>query len=258
MLVRHWLDRGHQLVLFDIRPETMEQFEREGVVAAANPAEVAARVALTAICVVDDHQMEQVVLAPDGILAGAAAGSIIVIHSTISVGCLCKLGEAARRQDVTILDAPVSGGAGKAGTRTSYMIGGPWEVVRHCLHMFGERGENVTYTGPSGSGLKAKLAHQIVLCVNLLAASEGYRLAAAAGLEHSIMRDVLRFGVANSRAVEQFQSILASPEAMQLFSKDLELAIDWAKSLGMALPGAKLVLELLPSIFNEAEAHLTI
>lgn len=250
-LARHWADKGHKLVLFDVRREALDEFERDGAIAATSPAAVAAQVALTALCVVDDQQVEQVVLGPDGLLAGAAAGSIIVVHSTFSLGCLARITAAAKERQVTILDAPVSGGGGRAGTATSYMIGGPWETVRHCLHLFGKQGENVTYTGPSGTGIKAKLAHQVVLCGNILAAAEGYRLGAAAGLDRSALRDVLRFGVAHSRAADQLEAIFASPGTMELWDKDLELAIEWAKSLGIELPLAKLVRECLPAIFGD-------
>lgn len=99
--------------------------------------------------------------------------------------------------------------------------------------------------------MRAKLAHQVVPCGNILAAAEGYRLAAAAGLEPGALREVLRFGVASSRAAEHFEAILANSGAMHLSDKDLQMALEWAQSHAVELPATRLVRDCLPEIFSE-------
>ena len=89
-----------------------------------------------------------------------------------------------------MVDAPVRGGEpGAKGETMSYMVGGSDQAVERCLPLFQTSGHAITRTGPSGSGIRAKLAHQLIVCLNILAASEGMRLGRAAGLSSVILEN---------------------------------------------------------------------
>ena len=93
---------------------------------------------------------------------------------------------------IEVVDAPVSGGEAGAKRKTmSYMVGGSDEAVERCLSLFRTSGPSITRTGPSGSGIRAKLAHQLIVCINMLAASVGMRLGRAAGLSSTILEQVV-------------------------------------------------------------------
>jgi 3-hydroxyisobutyrate dehydrogenase-like beta-hydroxyacid dehydrogenase len=129
------------------------------------------------------------------VLAAATPDTVVVIHSTVEPSSIAKIARAAAPLKVEVVDAPVSGGElGAKGKTMSYMVGGSDRAVERCLPLFRTSGPSITRTGPSGTGIQAKLAHQLIICLNMLAASEGMRLGRAAGLSSTILEQVVDEG----------------------------------------------------------------
>ena len=239
---------GHDLTVYDVRREPLEELDRAGATIADSPRAVGHHAEITALCVLDDAQLEAVVFGPEGVLAGAAPDSIVVIHSTVEPSSIAKIAEAAAALRIEAVDAPVSGGEAGAKSKTmSYMVGGSDRAFERCLPLFRTSGQNITRTGPSGSGIRAKLAHQLIVCLNMLAASEGMRLGRAAGLPSTILEKVVHEGGAQSRLADQW-SRLSLRSATPVFFKDLQICLKFAHELGLSLPGAALVQQLLDQI----------
>src|SRR5579863_2093034 len=210
---------GHDLMVYDVRREPLEELARAGATIADSPRAIGRHGEVTAICVLDDAQLEAVIFGPDGVLAAAAPGSVVVIHSTVEPASIAKIAAAAAALKIEVVDAPVSGGEPGAKNKTmSYMVGGSDEAVERCLPLFRTSGRNITRTGPLGSGIRAKLAHQLVVCVNMLAAYEGMRLGRAAGLSSVILEQVVHEGGAQSRIADHWSQLPCDPQ-LRSFSR---------------------------------------
>ena len=117
------------------------------------------------------------------------------------------------------------------------MLGGRWRA----------RLLAITRTGPSGSGIRAKLAHQLIVCINMLAAYEGMRLGREAGLSSAILEEVVPAGGAQSRIADHWSQV-SLRSATPLFYKDLQICLKFAHELGLSVPGAALAQQLLEQI----------
>lgn len=248
-LARNILEAGYPLSVYDIRPEPVAELVAVGATAVASPAELAAKSELVIVCVVDDQQVVQVLNGADGVFQGAAPGLIVVIHSTILPQTMIAAAEKAVTHGIALVDAPVSGSAKGAMDRTmSYMVGGPLQAVEVCLPVFRVSGPTITITGGVGTATVAKVAHQLVCCVNMLAVAEGLRLGEAAGLTPDILLEVFHGGFAQSKAGDMWPTLDLHPRATPIFYKDLKAAITLGHDLAVRLPATALCQQLLPDI----------
>lgn len=251
------VDAGYALTVHDVLIAPMRELEIVGAIAAASPAEVARASDLVIICVVDDKQVLDVLDGPEGVFGAARPGLIVAIHSTILPETVLKAAEIAQAHGVALVDAPVSGSAKGAKEKTmSYMVGGPREAVEACLPVFQVSGSKVTLTGAAGTATVAKLAHQLVCCVNMMAVAEGVKLGVAGGVSRAVLLEVFQAGFAQSRAADMWAELDLHPRATPIFDKDLKGALILGYEVGVSLPAAALcqqmLSEILPRIEREA------
>lgn len=250
---------GFDLMVYDIRPEPVQELVALGAKAARSPQEIGAHGDIIELVVVDDAQVEAVTLGEGGVLNGAKPGSVIAVHSTVHPKTVRKLAELARAKGVGVIDAEVSGGERGAQQKTlCYMVGGDKALFEKCQPVFATSGANIFHLGDLGAGAAAKLAHNLIVYVNMLAASEGMRLAEQAGLDLTAMQAVVHAGAAQSRVADNWLAQRALKDhyttgaqgLMQLIHKDLRLALELGHDLGVALPGAALTQQLMASVFG--------
>lgn len=240
---------GYALMVYDIRPEPLQELAAAGARIGASAKEVGAHAEIVQICVLDDAQLTAVMVGPEGVLAGAARGTIVVIHSTVRPATIAKMAEAAAAQGIEVMDVPVSGSENGARNKTmSYMAGGSEAAFAKCRPLFETSGPKVAHVGPLGSGIRAKLAHQLVICVNILAAHEGMLLGEKSGLDLDTLRKVIGDGAAQSRVAERWKKVAFSNTSRRVFYKDLQLCLEYGHELGLALPGAALTQQLIETI----------
>src|SRR6266851_5914496 len=141
---------GYNLMVYDVRREPLEELASAGATIADSPRAIGHHAEVIAICVLDDAQLETVVFGPEGVLAAASPGSVVVIHSTVEPSSIAKIAAAAAPLNIEVVDAPVSGGEpGAKGKTMSYMVGGSDRAVDRCLPLFRTSGRSITRTGPS-------------------------------------------------------------------------------------------------------------
>ena len=116
----------------------------------------------------------------------------------------------------------------------SYMVGGSVQAFEKCRPIFETSGKNVIHTGDAGTGIRAKLAHQLIICVNMLAAYEGMRLGIDAGLSPEILERVIATGGGQSRVAERWFKLKLGPHAQGVFYKDLQLCLQFAHELNIS------------------------
>jgi 3-hydroxyisobutyrate dehydrogenase len=174
----------------DVRQEATAPF-REGAHVAATPSELAARSDVVLVVVFNDAQVRAVLQGPDGVFAGAAAGTTAVIVSTIPTDTVLEMRAEGSTRGITVVDCGVSGGpdASAAGELVC-MIGGSEEEIDRLRPVLDAVSCLVLHMGPPGAGLAAKLARNLITYGSWLAAFEAQELAEAAGI------DLLKLGEA--------------------------------------------------------------
>ena len=253
-LARNILEAGYPLTVYDVRAAPVADLCTAGAIAAASPAALAAVSDIVIVCVVDDEQVMDVLDGDDGVFRKAAAGLIVVIHSTILPRTMAEAAKRAGRLGVALVDAPVSGSAKGAEQKTmSYMVGGPAHAIERCRPVFRVSGPTITITGEVGSATVAKIAHQLVCCVNMMAVAEGLKLGEAAGVARDILLEVFHAGFAQSRAADMWSELDLHPRATPIFYKDLKAAITLAHDLEVALPASALCQQLLSEVLPRIE-----
>jgi 3-hydroxyisobutyrate dehydrogenase-like beta-hydroxyacid dehydrogenase len=242
---------GFALSVHDLRPEPVAALVARGAKAAGSPAQVGASAEIVAVLVLDDAQVEEVILGPDGVLAALAAGGVIVIHSTIRPRTVRKIAGLADAKQVDVIDAAVGGNAAGAAARSmTLLVGGEAQVIDRCRPMLASSAANIRHLGPLGAGLAAKLAHQVILALNILGAAEGMALGAALGIEPRALQDAIHTCRAQSLVADNWVDFRPGSHGATVFSKDLTIALEAAEELGLSMPGAALVRELIPRLMG--------
>lgn len=184
---------GHELSVLDVRQEAVEAAQRAyGAATVASPAEMAARADAVLISVPGPDEDALVMLAPDGVLAGARPGLLVIDATTITLPQTRDLAQHCAKRGVDYLDAPVSGGPhGAADGTLTVMVGGEPTVFERALPILKSIGSNIQLVGPSGCGTAIKLINQAVYVSYMSAFAEGLTLGEAVGIPLETLLDVL-------------------------------------------------------------------
>ena len=253
---------GFDLMVYDLREEPLKELAALGATIARSAGEVGAHGEIIELVVVDDAQVEAVTLGEGGILNGAKPGAVIAIHSTVHPKTVRKIAELAKAKGVGVIDAQISGGARGAQAQTlCYMVGGDKALLEKCRPVFATSGAHIFHLGELGMGAVAKLAHNLIVYVNMLAASEGIRLGEKAGLDLKALQDVVHVSAGQSRVADSWlqqrtlrDTYTTGPQGlMQLIHKDLRLALELGHDLGLPLPGAALTQQLIARVLEIEE-----
>jgi 3-hydroxyisobutyrate dehydrogenase len=250
------LSAGYTLTVWNRTAERMAPLVDAGAAAAGNPAEVAEVSDILFTMLTDGPQVQEVILADNGIVHGARAGSIIIDTSSIAPSVARENALQLAQHGLEMLDAPVSGGPeGAARGTLSIMVGGKQEIFEQVLPILQVLGRSVRYVGPSGMGQIFKLCNQVACALNILAMSEALALADCAGADMAAVREVLLAGAAGSWMLENWGPKIVTGDYTPGFTvanaqKDMRNVLQEAERLGLPLPGIALVQQLWRS--NEA------
>jgi 3-hydroxyisobutyrate dehydrogenase len=221
-----------------------------GAVEADSPAAVAAASDVVVICVSDTPDVEAVLLGPDGVASGLAAGGLVIDCSTISPDGTRRFAATLREAGIGFVDAPVSGGSEGARHATlTIFVGGEEADVERARPVLAAMGRTITHFGPAGSGQAVKAINQVVLAGAYLGVAEGIVLALKAGLDPAAVAGALGGGAAKSWVLENRSGRMIDNEyplgfRTSLHLKDLAIALEMARGLGATLPVAGLAAQL--------------
>ena len=199
----------------------------------------------------DDQVIEQVASRADGILAGIGEGKVWVDMSTVSPQVSRRVAEQVRERGAAMLDAPVSGSVPQVQSGTlTIMVGGEKQAYERVEPILRELG-TPAHVGDNGQGLALKLAINISLAVQMLAFAEGLQLAAHSGIDPQRALEVMESSPIGSPMLRARSSLILDPPAddawfdLAFMRKDIELALETARQLGLTLPTAKAADEVL-------------
>jgi 3-hydroxyisobutyrate dehydrogenase-like beta-hydroxyacid dehydrogenase len=238
-----FLKAGFATSVCDVRREPVERLAKLGARACGSPAEVARRSEVIVSLVLDEVQTMDVV---GRLLGDLRAHAILAIGSTLGPEPVRRIAQALAPKRAHVLDIPISGGivAAREGA-LSVMAGGEDAVLERALPVLKVFARDITRTGGVGSGQTAKLAHQLVFSVNVMALLEGLALGTAGGLEPAVLKEVLRKGLANSAVLQAWPDLgprwkgMLAPGApgapLPNMRKDLHLVLQMAEALGVPL-----------------------
>jgi 3-hydroxyisobutyrate dehydrogenase-like beta-hydroxyacid dehydrogenase len=250
-MAKNLIKAGYTLTVYNRTRERAEPLEILGAKIASSPADVAKQSAVVFTMLTADMAVNEVILGPQGIKAGASAGLIVIDSSTISPGTSQKIAEELGKLQVDVLDAPVTGSEPQAidGILT-FMVGGKAEVYEKCRPLFEAMGKGSYYMGVNGKGSYTKLANNLMSAINMVSFAEAIVFAAKAGVDPQLFVDVVSGGGARSGMVDNKAPKILSGDFQPNFSaalmyKDVGLASDVAKTLNIPLPAAAIVKEML-------------
>ena len=255
----HLVKAGHEVTVFNRTSARAEAWVAAfGGTYVATPREVGATCDMVMLCVGNDSDVRSVMTGPDGVLAGIAAGGIVVDHTTTSAELAREMAALCAAKNVGFVDAPVSGGqAGAENGALSVMCGANdvavYNAAREVAMAYAKACERL---GDAGSGQLAKMVNQICIAGMVQALSEGINFAQAAGLDVEQLVSVISQGAASSWQMMNRSSTMSRNEfdfgfAVEWMRKDLGFCIDEAKRNGASLP----VTSLVDSYYAEVEAR---
>jgi 3-hydroxyisobutyrate dehydrogenase len=251
--------------VFDLDPAPVQELVARGAVAARSAREVAERSDVIGICVPEDKHVRAVLGGPDGVLAGAKPGAVVLVHSTVLPATAIELGKEASARGVALLDACVTGGEDRARAGTcTYLVGGDEAALEKARAFLEKSSERIIHAGPLGNGAKLKLCINVLTYLQWAAAFESFKLAQVIGLPAEVFESA---GKANGQLTELMSRYLVSqklPEEarksdgfqklvrnhMKIAEKDLAWALELARESGVALPAAALASQSMARIYG--------
>ncbi|WP_295522703.1 2-hydroxy-3-oxopropionate reductase [Limnohabitans sp. Rim8] len=257
----HLLAGGHDVFAFS-RSGVPAGVLEQGAKACASPSEVAQQADIIFTMVPDTPHVADVLFGDKGIAQGlktltagpeGRVGKTVVDMSSISPIATKEFAAKINALGCDYLDAPVSGGeVGAKAASLTIMVGGSEATFNKVQPLFALMGKNITLIGDNGSGQTCKVANQIIVALNIEAVGEALLFAAKAGADPAKVRQALMGGLATSRILElhgerMIKRTFNPGFRIELHQKDLNLALEGAKAMGLSLPNTASTQQLMSS-----------
>jgi 3-hydroxyisobutyrate dehydrogenase len=255
----HLLTAGYSVTVYSRTASKAEGLIAKGAKWAATPAEVAANSDVIFSIVGTPCDVREVLLGPQGALSTAKPGSILVDMTSSDPSLAVEIYQAAKAKQVYSVDAPVSGGdIGAREARLSIMIGGDKDVVEALQPLFEVMGKTIVHQGAAGAGQHTKLTNQILISTGIIGVCEALLYAYRAGLDLNTVLLSVAPGAAGSWSLTNYGPRMIANNfdpgfAVEHFIKDLGLALDESKRMGLSMPGLALANQLYLSL--KAQGH---
>ncbi len=250
----HLVKAGFEVSVHDLNPASVQELVAKGASACKSSMEIGQKSDIIFIIVPDTPDVEAVLYGKDGLTEGLKAGSIVVDMSSISPIATKEFAKKLGAMKVKMLDAPVSGGqVGAENASLSIMVGGEAEVFEKIKPYFQLMGKNIVHVGGNGDGQTCKVANQIIVALNIEAVAEALLFASKAGADPVKVRAALMGGFAHSRILElhgekMLRRTFNPGFRIRLHQKDLNLALQSARSMGLSLPNTATAQELFNAV----------
>lgn len=246
----HLLDAGYTVTVYTRTQARAQPLLERGAAWADSPAEVARASEVVFGIVGFPEDVRAVYLGEDGVLAGAAAGSVLVDMTTSEPTLAVEIHEAARRIGVAAIDAPVSGGdVGARNAALSIMVGGDAEAVERVRPLFEAMGRTILHQGAPGAGQHTKMVNQILIATAMIGVCEALLYGYEAGLDLERVLESVSGGAAGSWSLSNYGPRMLAGDfepgfMVEHFVKDMGIALAEARRMSLSLPGLALAQQL--------------
>ncbi len=248
-MAQHLKATGHEIIVPERASLTPELRSAFTVMPDAESVAKAAEIII--LMVPDTPDVEAVLFGPKGVAGGLSKGKLVIDMSSISPTATKEFAKRVNALGSDYLDAPVSGGeVGAKNASLTIMVGGPQAAFDRALPVFQAMGKNITLVGEeNGAGQTCKVANQIIVALTIEAVGEALVFASKAGADPAKVRQALMGGLATSRILElhgerMIKRTFAPGFRIELHQKDLNLALQAGKELGVALPNTAATAQL--------------
>jgi 2-hydroxy-3-oxopropionate reductase len=261
-MASHLVKAGHTVHVCDLVEESVKHLCLLGGKACSCCKEIAQKSDIIFIMVPDTPDVEAALFGAEGVAEGLKPGSIVVDMSSISPIATKEFAKRLAAMGVKMLDAPVSGGqVGAENATLSIMVGGPPDVFNQIKPYFELMGKNIVHIGDHGDGQTCKVANQIVVALTIEAVGEALLFASKAGADPAKVRAALLGGFAQSRILElhgerMIKRTFNPGFRIRLHQKDLNLALESARKMGLSLPNTSLAQELFNAVAAQGGSDL--
>ncbi len=255
----HVLDAGYSVTVYTRTRERAEPLLERGATWADSPAEVAAASDAVFSIVGYPDDVRAVILGEQGVLEGAAPGSVIVDMTTSEPSLAVEIHAVAKARGVDTIDAPVSGGdVGARNATLSIMIGGDEEPIERVRPILETMGKSIVRQGGPGAGQHTKMVNQVLIATGMIGVCEALLYGYKAGLDLDTVLESVAGGAAGSWSLTNYgPRMLAGDFApgfvVDHFVKDMGIALGEAKRAKLALPGLALAEQLYVAL--QAQGH---
>lgn len=256
-MCEHLIRAGYNVTVFNRTREKALTLLNKGAKWADSPQNVARSSDVIFTIVGFPQDVRQVYFDNNGVLAGLPAGGICVDMTTTSPTLAQEISINALEKNASSLDAPVSGGdIGAREGKLSIMVGGEENIFQSLMPLFRLMGSNIVYQGPPGAGQHTKMCNQIVIAGTMIGVCESLVYAARAGLDPSRVLESITRGAAGCWTLDNLAPRILRNDfdpgfMVDHFIKDLGIALDESRRMGVTLPG----LSLAEQIYKEASAR---
>ncbi|CAI4034078.1 putative oxidoreductase YkwC [Nitrospira tepida] len=255
----HLLANGHKVVLFTRTKAKAQGLIERGARWADSPRAVAEQAEVLVTMVGFPQDVRDVYCGPDGILAGTRSGMILVDMTTTDPSLSQEIAAAAQARGAMSLDAPVSGGdVGARQATLSIMVGGDQAALDRVMPLFMLMGNKIRHQGGPGAGQHTKLSNQIVIASTMIGVCESLLYGYQAGLDLPRMLESVRGGAAACWTLDHLAPRMLARDFdpgffVEHFVKDMGIALEESRRMGLDLPGLALSHRLYQSV--QAQGH---
>ncbi|MBS4022806.1 MAG: NAD(P)-dependent oxidoreductase [Dethiobacter sp.] len=252
-MVQHLLRQGYRVLVYNRTKAKTGDLLEAGAVWEDTPAAVASKATVTITMVGFPADVEEIYLNEEGIINNCQPGSYLIDMTTSSPALAVKIYEKAKAKGVFALDAPVSGGdVGARNATLTIMVGGDEEAFHDVEPILRILGNNVILQGGAGAGHHTKMCNQIAIASNMMGVCEAIAYAKKAGLDPSRVLQSIGTGAAGSWSLNNLAPRMMAEDFapgfyVKHFIKDMKIALDAAKEMGIPMPG----LELAKKLYDE-------
>jgi len=255
----HLIRAGFEATVYSRTPAKSEPLLEQGAVWAESPRAVAKRSDVVFSIVGFPSDVREVILGPDGVVAGLAAGGIVVDMTTSQPSLAREIYEAAKVKGIAAVDAPVSGGdVGAKNGALSIMIGGDDDVVKALQPCWDAMGKTIVHQGPAGAGQDTKMVNQILIATGMIGVCEALLYGWRAGLDLETVLKSVGSGAAGSWSLNNLGPRIIDNNFdpgffVEHFIKDMGIALEECQRLGLSLPGLALGHQMYQAV--KAQGH---
>ena len=255
----HLLDKGYSATVYSRTRSKAEPLLAKGAVWADNPQSVAQQSDIVFSIVGFPSDVREITLGENGTLAGAESGAILVDMTTSEPSLAVEIATQAKKKGVQSVDAPVSGGdVGAREARLSIMVGGDQDAVNSVMPCLEVMGKTIVHQGGPGAGQHTKMVNQTLIATNMIGVCEALLYAHQAGLDLQQVMQSVASGAAGSWSLSNLGPRIIDNNFdpgffVEHFIKDMGIALDEAKRMGISLPGLALSHQLYLAL--QAQGH---
>lgn len=261
-VARSMIRGGFDVVVFDVREDAVRPLVELGAMAATSLADLVRQVRWVSVVVVNDAQVNDV---GGAVVAQAAPGTIVAIHSTVRPSTVVALADAGAERDVDVIDVAVNGGNEKANLGLlTLMVGGQERPITYAWPLLESFGAHIFHIGPVGSGLVGKLVNNLIAIGSYALQLEAMQLAAAYGVDEDTVATIVAKSQGDNRGMRTWgrhdrkrrERRAQGVDWSERMGRDLEEAAIAAGMRGVPLPLTAITAQALPSKLRQRDREL--